>query len=405
MQAPNPDATVSRGLLYDQAEHELERYDVVRALVAGEYFGELACLTGVRRTATVVAVQYSETMSLSKDALDATVSEFPAYKFSISTEVEGYNELVQELIGRKQQASDVASEPPAGGVVSGATAGGGAGVDPQAPGTAAAGDGSTCAGSRLHTSEQSGARGREQQRGGSVGGGAQVRSRSAPSTVSSGSSDNCSQLSMGGSAGSLHRGATAAATAARTGLLERMRLLDVAVEVDPEREGVPGAVSAAESRTGASRDLDVVGQEADARRGDAAGALEDAHGAGGGGGGSSSINEIKEVVEAGVARVHQITQQLQQQMGSRRLPAGQAMPGLLGSAHPVWGNGGAGGLAGPIGPTIRSKQHDQLGRNELHDFMRGLSNVSGRPPNIRTPVETSLDLSARQVQGSEGSEM
>jgi CRP-like cAMP-binding protein len=55
----------------------------------------------VRRTASVVATKYSEVLSLSKASLEETVAQYPVYAGSIIGEVAAYNELVQEVIGKK----------------------------------------------------------------------------------------------------------------------------------------------------------------------------------------------------------------------------------------------------------------------------------------------------------------
>eukprot|EP00294_Goniomonas_avonlea_P008156 CAMPEP_0114555904 /NCGR_PEP_ID=MMETSP0114-20121206/8997_1 /TAXON_ID=31324 /ORGANISM="Goniomonas sp, Strain m" /LENGTH=714 /DNA_ID=CAMNT_0001741059 /DNA_START=1 /DNA_END=2145 /DNA_ORIENTATION=+ len=43
----------------------------------GDFFGEIACVTPQRRTATVVALEYTQLFSLSKDDLDVLLQEFP----------------------------------------------------------------------------------------------------------------------------------------------------------------------------------------------------------------------------------------------------------------------------------------------------------------------------------------
>eukprot|EP00873_Tetraselmis_striata_P000645 jgi/Tetstr1/420909/TSEL_011972.t1 len=65
-------------------------YLKIGELQAGQYFGEYSCLTGEMRTATVVAVQYSELYSLSKATLDGMIDTWPHMA------VELYN-LVEEM--------------------------------------------------------------------------------------------------------------------------------------------------------------------------------------------------------------------------------------------------------------------------------------------------------------------
>lgn len=60
------------------AQHVLEEdYKVVKELRSGDYFGERACMQGSLRSATVVSMKYSETLSLTKDALDGVTAMFP----------------------------------------------------------------------------------------------------------------------------------------------------------------------------------------------------------------------------------------------------------------------------------------------------------------------------------------
>lgn len=55
----------------------LKDFKVVAELRSGGYFGEHACLRGALRTASVVSVKYSETLSLTKAALDGVAAMFP----------------------------------------------------------------------------------------------------------------------------------------------------------------------------------------------------------------------------------------------------------------------------------------------------------------------------------------
>ena len=54
-----------------------EDHKVIQNLRPGSYFGERACLQGTLRSATVVSMKYSETLTLTKDALDRVSSMFP----------------------------------------------------------------------------------------------------------------------------------------------------------------------------------------------------------------------------------------------------------------------------------------------------------------------------------------
>lgn len=367
VQAPSRSSASRIGQMGEEAREELERYRVVRTLVAGEYFGELACLTGVRRTATVVAVQYSETMSLSKDALDATVSEFPAYKFSISTEVEGYHTLVQELIGSRQPVA-----------LEGAAAAGGRRDAGEAEPPS-------------RVSAEGPQRGRSpRETGDSCRPGVALelphrRSHSAPSLPDRASGDGGLE-ERGSDSGGARRSvapATGAAgarranmvTAARTGLLERMRLLDVAVEGDAAEEGVPGAAAQQHvSQHGCAQAESPAAEPGDAasmhvRQGRVAPqalpqvrstrssstASMAAHGI--------SSQEMQEALGDGAARVQQLVEQLQQQA---------AGPGvqLQVAAAPHRGRfpvSGAGPGPKEVGATIAPS------RNELQDFMRTVS--------------------------------
>lgn len=436
MQAPAHGTASRAGLWYDQAEEELQRYDVVRALDTGEYFGELACLTGVRRTATVIAVQYSETMSLSKDALDATVSEFPAYKFSMTTEVEGYHTLVQELIGRTPNAGAGAGAGADGlpwGLPDGHGVGGQAATrrgsvtdavesvlmqaaaressGEMAPQEEPRGRGRSCdvekgVASRRSCSAPSGL-----ERGEAGGGSSSPRPDDAQQTAGD------AATSMSGVGRAAWRTSTAA-TAARTGLLERMRLLDVAVEADPEQEGVPSpgceqesspALSPAQHAQSAGGPQEPGGlpegvypladtmllQERDRRprqtstvaSGTESGARMDSR-------------EMDEVLEAGVVRVQQLAGQLQQQMAGRAAPGGHMLPSLGGSRLPPWANSPAtgGSLSASSGGTVRPL------RNELQNFMRQVSGGSSQSWG-RSTLGTSIDWPRKAHHSNEDSAM
>eukprot|EP00892_Ulva_mutabilis_P011508 jgi/Ulvmu1/872/UM100_0025.1 len=373
--APSRVSTSRIGHMSDEAALELQRYRIVRTLSSGEYFGELACLTGVRRTASIVAVQYSETMSLSKDALDATVSEFPAYKFAISTEVEGYHALVQELIGSSAPVAPAAADAAAA-----AGPQGGVGEAAAAPPAGAVRWG------RQERGSGSGEGSREGHR----------RSHSAPSGSGRGTEDQV-EPRPAVAAGAANRSA-AAATAARTGLLERMRMLDVAVEGDPASEGVPGgqahaacdspeAVPAPEpiqdgdggAHEGHTHTLPLPStalqhaQHVRVRSGSTALYVEQGMGS----------REMQEALGDGVVRVQQLAWQLQQQVGAR----GTAVAPLPGNyhrhRHPLWGGAGPRDQLGPntVGAGMAPV------RNELQDFMRTISNGSLPLPG-HSSVET-----------------
>ena len=47
-------------------------------LISGEYFGEMSCLLGTPRAATVVAAEYSEVYTLSKAHLIKVVQQWPS---------------------------------------------------------------------------------------------------------------------------------------------------------------------------------------------------------------------------------------------------------------------------------------------------------------------------------------
>lgn len=54
-----------------------EDYEVVNELRSGNYFGERACLQGALRSASVVSMKYTETLTLTKAALDDVAELFP----------------------------------------------------------------------------------------------------------------------------------------------------------------------------------------------------------------------------------------------------------------------------------------------------------------------------------------
>jgi CRP-like cAMP-binding protein len=98
---------------WEQYLLELRRFDV-RVLTDGEYFGELGCVTGVRRTASVAATKcMGSVLSLSKASLEETVAQYSVYAVSIPGELAAYNELIQKLIGRKASQVGQPGNPPA----------------------------------------------------------------------------------------------------------------------------------------------------------------------------------------------------------------------------------------------------------------------------------------------------
>ncbi|TDF94702.1 peptidase domain-containing ABC transporter [Paenibacillus piri] len=58
---------------------------VLNRLIAGDFFGELALLTGARRKATVVAVEPAQLFRLSKDDFDVMIVEYPALRTAIES--------------------------------------------------------------------------------------------------------------------------------------------------------------------------------------------------------------------------------------------------------------------------------------------------------------------------------
>lgn len=56
---------------------------VLNRLLSGDFFGELALLTGARRQATVVAVEPAQLFRLSKDDFDVMIVEYPALRTAI----------------------------------------------------------------------------------------------------------------------------------------------------------------------------------------------------------------------------------------------------------------------------------------------------------------------------------
>ena len=74
----------------------------------GEFFGEYSCLTGSPRTATVVAVEYSELYSLSKNDLEKMLVDWP----EMATEL--YSLMDEFVTGLPSTAEDEEDMSPAG---------------------------------------------------------------------------------------------------------------------------------------------------------------------------------------------------------------------------------------------------------------------------------------------------
>lgn len=66
-------------------------YTVVGTLSSGQYFGEVGCVMGLRRTASVAAIKFTECMALHKDDLNRIIEAYPGYARDLNQEVAAFH--------------------------------------------------------------------------------------------------------------------------------------------------------------------------------------------------------------------------------------------------------------------------------------------------------------------------
>lgn len=88
------------------AQQVLEDYRVVRLLRSGDYFGEHSCLTGTVRSASVVSLRYSETLSLTKPGLDRIMETHQKHGHGVDMEADSYKQLLDDLYSSQVPTAD-----------------------------------------------------------------------------------------------------------------------------------------------------------------------------------------------------------------------------------------------------------------------------------------------------------
>ena len=72
-------------------ENDRREYQAVKLLVEGQYFGEIGCLFGCMRTASVLNRNYNILARLTKERLDDLLTDFPNFKQQLIKHVFKYN--------------------------------------------------------------------------------------------------------------------------------------------------------------------------------------------------------------------------------------------------------------------------------------------------------------------------